>query len=515
MRLYSTEICSATSSWETQSCIAILKTREHVDNITVFVDSDLASDVVSRKGTTGLVAQIGNHTVKFGSTLQSLAALSVEEAEFYAVVKGCQVGLFLGSMCQDLGIPMKIELQSDSSTANSLTDRLGAGQRTKHIDTRYFWIQERVQDGDLSIKKVSTAKNCTDVGTKPLSASVLHQTLQICRIGITLTIDPTFPLQEDGTSVAIESTSEVQNRKQKTETENCQNWLWTSRRVESWVKPLELWKSWALFTMNDHDGRRRERKRREARNVQRETEWTLTDRTLAITWKSPRQRDDGSDGYASTSGLGCVRTRAVDAPDGLDENQLAALTHWLDWLGENRLPDLKSGERVTPCKVSTCLLLFWTWFGEPVLTRLLRHRFPVRTVLPSYARPKSAGQAHFRTNTEEFGYLAGVRSPHRLWAQGVRQDYFCRRWHDAHQRSEPQQHLWLLKNHTREHWTVPCSTIFETFVSHDSRGDFDLQQESQESMPRETVARESERGKRRFCDQCSRVDVKEKSTEQY
>ena len=114
-------------------------------------------------------------TVKSGSTLQSLTALSAGEAEFDAVVKGCQVGLSLRSMYQDLGIPMKIEIQSDSSTANSLMDRLGAGQRTKHIDTRYFWIQERVQDGDFSIKKVPTAKNCADVGTMPVSASVLPQ----------------------------------------------------------------------------------------------------------------------------------------------------------------------------------------------------------------------------------------------------------------------------------------------------------------------------------------------------
>ena len=70
---------------------------------------------------------------------------------------------------------MKIEIQSDSWTSNSLTDRLGAGQRTKHIDTRYFWIQQRVQDGDLRIKKVLTAKNCAYVGTKPVSASVLQQ----------------------------------------------------------------------------------------------------------------------------------------------------------------------------------------------------------------------------------------------------------------------------------------------------------------------------------------------------
>ena len=54
------------------------------------------------------------------------------------MVKGGQVGLSLRSIYQDMGIPMKIEIQSDSSTANSLPDRLGAGQRTKHIDTRYF-----------------------------------------------------------------------------------------------------------------------------------------------------------------------------------------------------------------------------------------------------------------------------------------------------------------------------------------------------------------------------------------
>ena len=105
------------------------------------------------------------------------------------MVEGSQVGLSLKSMYQDLGIPMKIEIQSDSWTANSLTDRLGAGRRTKHIDTRYLWIQERVQDGDISIKKVLTAKNCADVGSLCLDTTT---TLQVCRIGILLTMDPTL-----------------------------------------------------------------------------------------------------------------------------------------------------------------------------------------------------------------------------------------------------------------------------------------------------------------------------------
>ena len=59
-------------------------------------------------------------------------------------------------------------------------------------DTRYFWIQRRVQDGDLSIKKVPSAKNCADVGTKPVSASMTTTTLQVCKIGKLLTMDPTL-----------------------------------------------------------------------------------------------------------------------------------------------------------------------------------------------------------------------------------------------------------------------------------------------------------------------------------
>ena len=96
--------------------------QKHVDKITVFVDSDFAGDPVSRKRTTRLVAHICNHTVKSGSALRSFTALNVGEAEFHAVVNGGQVGLSLRSKNHGLGIPVKVEVQSDSSTPNSLMD---------------------------------------------------------------------------------------------------------------------------------------------------------------------------------------------------------------------------------------------------------------------------------------------------------------------------------------------------------------------------------------------------------
>ena len=53
--------------------------------------------------------------------------------------------------------------------------------------------------------------------------------------------------------------------------------------------------------------------------------------------------------------------------------------------------------------------------------------------------------------------------------------------------------------------------MLEASVSHVYHEEFALEREIQESILRETVARQRERGKRRFGDQCCRVDVKEKS----
>ena len=59
-------------------------------------------------------------------------------------------------------------------------------------------------------------------------------------------------------------------------------------------------------------------------------------------------------------------------------------------------------------------------------------------------------------------------------------------------------------------------TVFESSVSHVSHDDVALQIESKESMQSGNRCwAEGNRSKRRFCDQCCRIDVKEKSTEQY
>ena len=98
------------------------------------------------------MAQIGNHASKSEASTQSETALSAGETE------------------------------------NSSTDLVDARHRREHKDARYFWIREQVRDEDFSIKK---EKNCANVGTKPIFASVL-QCCSNCKIGVLQTMDPTL-----------------------------------------------------------------------------------------------------------------------------------------------------------------------------------------------------------------------------------------------------------------------------------------------------------------------------------
>ena len=144
------------------------------DHIMMYSDADWAGCPITRKSTTGMVCFLGSHCLKLGSTLQSLISLSVGESESYALVKTFCVGNSIQSLCADLGLYLKLRIRSDPSTAHSITNRLGVA-RTKHMDSRYLWVQDCVQAGRLSCQHWPGRKNPADVGTKPVSRADLDR----------------------------------------------------------------------------------------------------------------------------------------------------------------------------------------------------------------------------------------------------------------------------------------------------------------------------------------------------
>ena len=66
--------------------------------------------------------------------------------------------------------PFRVSIDSDA--ARLALRRAGPSRRSRHIEVRYFWVRERVEDGTIEVTRVSGADNPADIGTKPLSAVV-------------------------------------------------------------------------------------------------------------------------------------------------------------------------------------------------------------------------------------------------------------------------------------------------------------------------------------------------------
>ena len=139
---------------------------EEVLWIDVFVDSDWAGDRSGRKSTSGGVLSIGGVAVKSWSRTQRSRATSVGEAEYYAAVGGAAEAL--GSLAKDLGWTLKVRLWTDSSAAKSIGSRRGLG-KTRHIETKFLWLQQAVRKGRVFLKKIPGKLNPAHVLTKPLA----------------------------------------------------------------------------------------------------------------------------------------------------------------------------------------------------------------------------------------------------------------------------------------------------------------------------------------------------------
>src|SRR5947207_15927072 len=73
-------------------------------------------------------------------------------------------------------------LYSDSITVLLLTDESAPYQRSKHIDTRYHYIRDILQKGEIQLDYVSSEENPADIFTKALGADLHHH----CVLGMSL-----------------------------------------------------------------------------------------------------------------------------------------------------------------------------------------------------------------------------------------------------------------------------------------------------------------------------------------
>ena len=110
-------------------------------NLLVYVDTDHAGCIRTRKSTTGVVIMLGCCLLLSLCRGQALIALSSGEAEYYGLVTGCSEGLGIVSLAKDFGVLLQLHIWMDATAGSAIGSRRGLG-RVKHIDTIFLWVQE-------------------------------------------------------------------------------------------------------------------------------------------------------------------------------------------------------------------------------------------------------------------------------------------------------------------------------------------------------------------------------------
>ncbi|CAI7812131.1 unnamed protein product [Closterium sp. NIES-54] len=136
-----------------------------------FNDSSWADSQPDRRSSQGYGFTLGGSgLVSWRSTRSSAIALSSCEPELYAGTMAAQESRWLCYLLAELGAPQRCPtLWCDNASTIHLTMDPVYHARSKHIELRYFFIRELVQQGLLAIRKITAEANLADIFTKALS----------------------------------------------------------------------------------------------------------------------------------------------------------------------------------------------------------------------------------------------------------------------------------------------------------------------------------------------------------
>lgn len=135
-----------------------------------YSDADFASDVSTRRSTTGVVFMFAGGPVTWSSQRQSLVTLSTTESEYVAATSTAKEAMWLRSLLNDLGYSCEgaTVLNIDNQSTIRLAKNPEFHKRTKHIDLRFHYVREKVEAKEIVVKYVPTGSQLADILTKAL-----------------------------------------------------------------------------------------------------------------------------------------------------------------------------------------------------------------------------------------------------------------------------------------------------------------------------------------------------------
>eukprot|EP00253_Pinus_taeda_P008886 PITA_08886 len=114
--------------------------------------------VDDRKSTFGYVFHMGLEAISWASKKQPIVALSTVKAEYVAATTATCQAVWMRRMLRSLGQEQakRTVIFCDNSSAIALSKNSVFHKRTKHLDTRFHYIRELVNNGEIILQHCRT-----------------------------------------------------------------------------------------------------------------------------------------------------------------------------------------------------------------------------------------------------------------------------------------------------------------------------------------------------------------------
>jgi len=136
-----------------------------------YSDADWASNIDTRRSTTGYVFYAAGGPVSWKSKVQPTVALSSTEAEYMALTSCAQEAMSLKQLQKEFLVTSLLPtlIYEDNQGAIAMSINPVMYKTSKHISIRQHFIREKVQDEDVRLEYCRTEDMFADALTKPLS----------------------------------------------------------------------------------------------------------------------------------------------------------------------------------------------------------------------------------------------------------------------------------------------------------------------------------------------------------
>ena len=149
-------------------------TASYCNQLSVYTDSDFAGSLDDRKSTSGYVFQLRMNLISWASKKQPIVSISSAEAEYVAATSTSCQAVWLRRLLKDMSQTEKdpIPIFCDNTSTIALSKNHVFHKKSKHIDTRFHFIRELVNNGDIALQFCGSRDQLADIFTKPLGKSV-------------------------------------------------------------------------------------------------------------------------------------------------------------------------------------------------------------------------------------------------------------------------------------------------------------------------------------------------------